>query len=194
MITGSKVRLRDFREDDLKNSVAWLNNSAVTRFLNHMRPWSLVEEKTWLERIMRNEDPSSSTFVIETADGEYVGSTGLVHIDPRNRSAEAGIVVGRTEEWGRGLGTDAMKTLLRYAFEELNLHRVSLRVYSFNERGLRSYRKLGFSEEGRLREALFRHGAWHDVIVMAILQEEFFERHGRTDEGKVLDVVARAEA
>jgi RimJ/RimL family protein N-acetyltransferase len=194
MITGTKVRLRAFREDDLKNSVAWLNNTAVTRFLNHMRPWSLIEERAWLERIMRNEDPSSVTFVIETPDGEYVGSVGLVHIDPKNRSAEAGIVIGRTEEWGRGLGTDAMKTLLRHAFEELNLHRVALRVYSFNERGLRSYRKLGFSEEGRLREALFRHGAWHDVILMAILQGEFFDKHGRTEEGQVLDSVPRTEA
>ena len=187
MIVGSKVRLRAFREDDLKNSVAWLNNPAVTRFLLHMRPWSLAEEKAWIERVMRNDDPTSVTFVVETTDGEYVGSTGLMHIDPRNRNAEAGIVIGRPEEWGRGLGTDAMKTLLRHAFEELNLHRVSLRVYTFNERGIRSYRTLGFVEEGRLRQAMFRHGAWHDVIVMGILAEEFFARHGRTEDGAVVD-------
>jgi RimJ/RimL family protein N-acetyltransferase len=188
MIAGSKVRLRAFREDDLKNSVAWLNNPAVTRYLQQMRPWSVVEERAWLERIMRNEDPTSMSFVVETTDGEYVGSIGLVRIDSRNHSAEAGIVIGRPEEWGRGLGTDAMLVLLRHAFEELNLHRVGLRVYTFNQRAIRSYLKLGFSEEGRLREALFRHGAWHDVILMAILQEEYFAKHGRTEEGKVLDV------
>ena len=187
MITCGKVRLRAFREDDLKNSVAWLNNPAVTRYLLHMRPWSLVEEKAWLDRVMKNEDRSMVTFVVETTDGEYVGSTGLAHIDPRNRSAEAGIVIGRPEEWGRGLGTDAMKALLRHGFEELNLHRVALRVYTFNERAIRSYQKLGFTEEGRLRQAMFRHGAWHDVIIMSILQPEFFEKHGRTDDGKVGD-------
>jgi RimJ/RimL family protein N-acetyltransferase len=191
MIAGSKVRLRAFREDDLKNSVAWLNNPAVTRFLLHMRPWSLAEEKAWIERVMRNDDPSAVTFVVETTDGEYVGSTGLTHIDPRNRNAEAGIVIGRPEEWGRGLGTDAMKTLLRHAFEELNLHRVSLRVYAFNERAIRSYRTLGFVEEGRLRQAMFRHGTWHDVFVMGILAEEFFARHGRSEDGTVGDT-ARA--
>jgi RimJ/RimL family protein N-acetyltransferase len=188
MIQGGKVRLRAFREDDLKNSVAWLNNPVVTRYLLQMRPWSLAEEKAWLDRVMRNEDPSSATFVIETTDGEYVGSTGLTHIDRKNRSAEAGIVIGRPEEWGRGLGTDAMKALLRHAFEEMNLPRVGLRVYTFNERAIRSYQKLGFVEEGRLRHAMYRHGAWHDVILMAILEEEFFDRHGRTDDGKVADV------
>jgi RimJ/RimL family protein N-acetyltransferase len=187
MLVEGKVRLRAFREDDLKNSVAWLNNPAVTRYLLHMRPWSLVEEKAWIDKVMRNEDKSSATFVVETSDGEYVGVSGLNHIDARNRSAEAGIVIGRPEEWGRGLGTDAMKGLLRHAFEELGLHRVHLRVYAFNERALRSYVKLGFVEEGRLRQAMFRHGAWHDVILMAILEEEWFAKHGRTDEGQVLD-------
>jgi RimJ/RimL family protein N-acetyltransferase len=187
MISEGKVRLRAFREDDLKNSLAWLNNPAVTRYLLNMRPWSLVEEKAWIERTMRNEDPSAVTLVVETTDGEYVGSTGLMQIDRRNRSAEAGIVIGRPEEWGRGLGTDAMKGLLRHAFEELNLHRVSLRVYSFNERAMRSYAKLGFVEEGRLRQAMYRHGAWHDVVLMSILADEWFEKHGRTDDGKVVE-------
>lgn len=187
MIAGDKVRLRAYREDDLKNSVVWLNNPTVTRYLLNMRPWSQAEEKAWLDRVMRNEDPETVSFVVETTDGEYVGSAGLMHIDRRNRSAEAGIVIGRPEEWGRGQGTDAMKTLLKHGFEEMNLHRIALRVYTFNERAIRSYQKLGFVEEGRLRQAMFRHGAWHDVILMAILDEEYFARHGRTDDGKVLD-------
>lgn len=185
MIAGKKVRLRAFRDDDLKNSLAWLNNPQVTRYLQHMRPWSMAEERAWIDALMRNDDPTRVTYVVETADGEYVGATGLVHIDSRNRSAEAGIVIGRPEEWGRGLGTEALNLLLRHAFEEMNLHRVMLRVYAFNQRGMRSYVKLGFVEEGRHREALFRHGAWHDTISMAILQHEYFEKHGRTADGAV---------
>ncbi len=187
MISGGKVRLRAFREDDLKNCVVWLNNPAVTRYLLNMRPWSLVEEKAWIDRVMRNEDPATATFVVETTDGEYVGNAGFIEIDSRNRCAEAGIVIGRPEEWGRGLGTDAMKALLKHGFEEMNLYRIALRVYTFNERAIRSYQKLGFVEEGRLRQAMFRHGAWHDVILMAILADEYFEKHGRTEDGKVLD-------
>ena len=187
MIFGKKARLRSFREDDLKNVVAWVNNPIVTRYLAQMRPFSVVEERAWLDSAMRNDDPAAVRFVIETSDGEYAGSTGLKNIDTRNRSAEAGIVIGRPEDWGRGVGTEAMQLLLRHAFEEMNLHRVLLRVFTFNERALRSYVKIGFVEEGRLRQSLYRHGEWHDTVLMAILADEYFTKHGRTDDGKVLD-------
>jgi len=187
MILGKKVRLRAFREDDLKSVITWINNPAVTRYLTHMRPWSIVEERTWLDRAMRNDDPSAITFVIETSDGEYSGSVGLMHIDGRNRHAEVGIVIARPEDAGRGPGTEAMQLMLRHAFEELNLHRIMLRVFTFNERAIKSYQKLGFVEEGRLRENMFRHGAWHDTVLMGILADEFFDKHGRTDDGAVLD-------
>ncbi len=187
MILGKKVRLRAFREDDLKNSIAWINNPAVTRFLTDMRPRSIIEERAWIDRAMRNDDPTAVMLVIETSDGEYSGSVGLMHIDARNRHAEVGIVVARPEDWGRGLGTEAMQLILRHAFEEKNLHRVLLRVFTFNERAIKSYLKIGFVEEGRLRESVFRHGAWHDTVLMGILADEFFAKHGRTDDGTVLD-------
>lgn len=188
MISGRKVRLRALREDDLKNALATMNNPAVTRYLQFMRPWSVIEERAWLERTMRNDDPTSFNLAIETSDGEYVGATGLMRIDLRNRNAELGIAIGRPEDWGRGLGTEATLLVLRHAFEEMNLHRVYLRVFDYNEQARKSYRKLGFEEEGRFREGHFRHGAWHDVFVMGILANEFFDKHGRTDDGKVKDV------
>ncbi len=187
MILGKKVRLRAFREDDLKSAITWINNPVVTRYLTDMRPRSIVEERAWLDRAMRNDDPTAVMLVIETSDGEYAGSVGLMHIDGRNRHAEAGIVIARPEDWGRGLGTEAMQLILRHAFEELNLHRILLRVFTFNERAIKSYVKLGFVEEGRLRENMFRHGAWHDTVLMGILADEYFARHGRTDDGDVVD-------
>ncbi len=187
MILGKKVRLRAFREDDLKSAITWINNPVVTRYLTDMRPRSIVEERAWLDRAMRNDDPTAVMLVIETSDGEYAGSVGLMHIDVRNRHAEAGIVIARPEDWGRGLGTEAMQLILRHAFEELNLHRILLRVFTFNERAIKSYVKLGFVEEGRLRENMFRHGAWHDTVLMGILADEYFARHGRTEDGDVVD-------
>ncbi len=189
MIPGKKVRLRAFREDDLKNALVMVNNQAVTRFLNFMRPRSLQEERVWLEAAMRNDDPKTTSFAIESSDNEYIGSVGLMHIDLRNRSAELGISIARPQEWGKGFGTEAALLMLRHAFEELNLHRVHLRVYEYNARGQKSYGRLGFIEEGRLRQAHFRHGNWHDVVLMAILADEFFARHGRTEDGKVGDAV-----
>jgi RimJ/RimL family protein N-acetyltransferase len=188
MISGQKVRLRAYREDDLKLAFAMVNNQAVTRYLQFMRPRSLHEEREWLQNAMRNDDPTVISLAIESVDNEYVGGVGLMHIDRRNRSAELGISIARPDDWGRGLGTEAAELMMRHGFEELGLHRVYLRVYDYNERGVRSYKKLGFVEEGRMREAHFRHGSWHDVLWMGILADEFFAKHGRTGDGKVTDV------
>ena len=82
----------------------------------------------------------------------------------------------------RGYGTDALMTLLRFAFEEMNLNRVSLDVYDFNTRGIAAYLKCGFAEEGRRRHARYQDGAHHDVIAMSILRDEWAV-HVRISEG-----------
>jgi RimJ/RimL family protein N-acetyltransferase len=193
MIPGKKVRLRAYREDDVKNGFAMVNNQAVTRYLQFMRPRSLHEEREWIQAMMRNDNPNVVSLVVESSDNEYLGGVGLMKIDQRNRSAELGISIARPDDWGKGYGTEAAILMLRHAFEELNLHRVYLRVYDYNQRGQKSYAKIGFVEEGRLRQAHFRHGAWHDVVMMGILAEEFFARHDKTDDGKVPDALPSSD-
>ena len=85
MILGKKVRLRAFREDDLKNVLAWINNPVVTRYLTHMRPFSMVEERTWLDRAMRNDDQTAVTFVVETSVASVNGMFRV--IDPPERAS-----------------------------------------------------------------------------------------------------------
>jgi len=187
MIPGKKVRLRAYREDDLKNMLAGINNGAVTRYLQFMRPISQYQEREFLENAMRADDPNTVSYAIESNDSEYLGGVGLMRIDQRNRSAELGILIARPDDWGKGYGSEAALLMMRHGFEEKNLHRIHLRVYEYNERGQKSYVKLGFSEEGRQRQAHFRHGNWHDVVMMAILEDEFFAQHGRTGDGKVSD-------
>ena len=87
-----------------------------------------------------------------------------------------GIIIGEPEQLGKGYGTEALMLLLGYSFDELNLHRVFLRVVDFNQRAIESYLKCGFSKEGRLRDAIFLDGDYHDVVVMSILEEEFRAR------------------
>ncbi|MEC3557614.1 GNAT family protein, partial [Bacillus thuringiensis] len=70
-------------------------------------------------------------------------------------------------------GSEAMKLLLDYAFLELNLHRVSLRVFSFNHKAIKLYEKIGFVHEGSSRQSLYRNGAWHDIVHMGLLQSEY---------------------
>src|SRR5699024_4978861 len=105
-----------------------------------------------------------------------IGVLTIINIDFKNRNTECIIDIGEKEYWGKGYGKEGLKLLLDYAFYEMNLHRVSLRVFSFNDRAIRMYTKLGFQEEGNSRQSLFRDGKWHDIMQMGILQTEYFEK------------------
>jgi RimJ/RimL family protein N-acetyltransferase len=92
----------------------------------------------------------------------------LIHGD-----AFVGIGIGESDHWGKGFGSDAMRVLLRYGFLELGLHRVSLNVFSYNERAIRSYQKVGFVVEGISKNAILREGKRWDMIWMGILLDEW---------------------
>jgi RimJ/RimL family protein N-acetyltransferase len=140
-----------------------------------MWPMSMESEEKWFERMVAE---NRRTLTIETlpSDGQpgvAIGNCSLFDVDARNQRAELGIVIGEKEYWSQGYGTDAIKTMLRYAFDEMNLRRVYLRVYAANTRAMRCYEKCGFRTEGRLRQHVYRNGVWHDEIIMAVLRDEF---------------------
>jgi RimJ/RimL family protein N-acetyltransferase len=107
---------------------------------------------------------------------QLIGVCSLVRIDWKNRGAMLGISITEQNCWGKGYGSDASNVLLRWAFYELGLHRVDLGVFAYNPRAIRAYEKLGFVHEGREREALFRDGTYHDILIMSILQHEWRAR------------------
>ena len=120
---------------------------------------------------------SSKNYIIEESEGNTaIGVTSLINIDTKNRNAECIIDIGEKEYWGKGYGTEALKMLLEYAFLELNLHRVSLRVFSFNESAIHIYNKIGFRKEGIMRESIYRNGKWHDIIIMGVLKREYLSQ------------------
>jgi UDP-4-amino-4,6-dideoxy-N-acetyl-beta-L-altrosamine N-acetyltransferase len=171
MIYGEKVRLRRVEREDIPTFVRWFNDPEVREFLMMDRPLSTAEEERWFEGQL--EDQNSELFAIETADGVHIGNIGLHNVNWQHRRAELGIVIGEKECWGQGYGSDAVRTALRFAFETMNLHRVSLRVYEDNARGIRTYEKCGFQHEGRAREAIFRQGRYYDELRMGVLRREF---------------------
>jgi UDP-4-amino-4,6-dideoxy-N-acetyl-beta-L-altrosamine N-acetyltransferase len=171
MIVGQKTRLRAIEREDIPTFVRWLNDEEVRQYLEMYLPISKAQEEEWFEAHLKDE--SSRIFAIETKDGVHIGNIGLHDLDWKNRSAFLGIVIGEKEYWGRRYGTDAVTTLLGFAFSEMNLHRIHLSVFDFNERAIRCYEKCGFQREGRAREALFQDGKYHDSLSMAILRQEF---------------------
>lgn len=113
-------------------------------------------------------------FLIRTlADDRLIGATDIAVTQWTHGDAFVGIGIGEPADRGKGYGTDAMQVMLRYAFHELNLHRVSLSVYEYNPRAIRSYEKAGFVVEGCTRQWLNREGRRWDMIYMGILREEW---------------------
>ncbi|WP_047986293.1 GNAT family N-acetyltransferase [Ornithinibacillus californiensis] len=174
MLSSNRLLLRKMEERDIETYHSWRNDLDVMKTTNlSLDLYTLNETRNFVDNIILNST-SSKSYIIEQRDRNIpIGVTSLINIDTKNRNAECIIDIGEKEYWGMGYGTEALKLLLDYAFLELNLHRVSLRVFSLNERAIHIYKKLGFVQEGVIREGLYRNGKWQDIITMGILKGEY---------------------
>src|SRR4029079_16896771 len=121
---------------------------------------------------LKKKEGGSQLFSIETLDGEPFGTVNT-RIDARRFSFDYGISLGR-EHWGHGYGDEAVILVGRYMFGELRLHKMHAYVYAFNQRSLAMHRKLGFVEEGTLREGQFTDGRFWDIHIFGMTSEEYF--------------------
>ena len=180
MFMGELVRLGPIEREYLPRYIEWLNDWEVRRFLAPTLPHPLTiqDEEDWFNH-QRNDQHSRIFAVLTRSEGKVIGNCGLHQIDWTNRTAILGIFIGDKNYWGKGFGTDATQSLLRYAFDQAGLHRIELQVFAFNLRGMRVYEKCGFKLEGTRKQALFREGQWHDEHIMAILRDEWLALNGR---------------
>ncbi len=124
--------------------------------------------------VKRPADERPLMIEIRQGDGWLpIGDIGLMDIDWRTRAAEVGILIGEKSFWNQGYGSEAMRLMLKHAFDTLNLNRVFLRVYDHNPRAIRAYEKVGFVHEGRMRQARYYAGEYFDVLLMSVLRSEW---------------------
>ena len=123
--------------------------------------------------------PETMTMAIHVRDtGRLIGTCAFSQLDGDNGSALFHITIGEKDAWGRGYGSEATRLMVDHALGSLNLHRVALSVFEFNERAIRSYVSCGFTVEGRAREAIWRDGRWWDELSMSILESEWRRQRG----------------
>ena len=174
MLAHGSVHLRPAEREDLPLFVRWLGDARTTRTLAIRSPLSLALEEGWFERLLDRHGRDHWHFVIcRTVDGRPVGAMDLHEIDYVNGSAGLGIMIGDPADTNQGYGSDALRALIAFGFGELRLERIWLDVYDFNARARHVYERVGFVEEGVLRHALYRDGAFHDDHRMAILRDEW---------------------
>lgn len=183
-LSGALVRLAADDPQTMSEALSrWGRDSEYWRLLDAdpARLYSVKATREWLEQEQSREPSSNCIFSIYTLeDNRLIGETGLDGIVWNHAESFLGISLGEKGDWGKGYGTDAIRILLRYAFTELNLYRVSLDVFEYNPRAIRSYEKVGFKVEGRVRQFLNRDGKRWDMIFMGLLRDEWLKQAVKT--------------
>lgn len=168
----ANAKLRPLEMQDLDHLMEWVNDvDVVKNFANFQTPLSREREQRWLEDILVSE--RDKVFAVETPTGEYLGNIGLHQIHWPTRSARTALILGNKEHWGEGYAQGAMAELLNIAFEQYHLHKVWLVVWEENVKGRHIYEKLGFREEGVLRDEYFHQGRYHNMVRMSMLENEY---------------------
>jgi RimJ/RimL family protein N-acetyltransferase len=165
-------------ETSVKAEARWQRDTELHR-LSDSSPARLNSEKKIKEWIDKQGDsgfpPDRYYFTVRTlAKDKYIGFLGL-WIDLIHREAWVGLGIGERDFWGSGYGSDMMKLCQQYVFAELGMERLSLGLYEYNPRALRSYEKCGFRLEGRTRKETMREGRRYDALWMGILREEWLQ-------------------
>lgn len=173
-ITGEQVLLRFIEPDDLE-AIREMSNDADQEYM--IGGWSFPAAKRhqedWYQRIL--SDRNNMRFAIEY-ENSFVGLVTLTDIDWKNRKAESGIRLTLNAPKQKGIATDALNTMLKYAFQELNLERIYATVLEHNVASKKLHDKCGYVVEGTLRNSIYKRGSYHNVYVMGLLKEDFLKK------------------
>ena len=168
------VHLRPLAEADVDDILGWVNDPEIVGNIAAFSGQAFTRDQE-LAYIRRTLTSTADVVWSITAadDGRYLGQTGLHQIHDRSRVARLACIIADRADMGRGYGSAAIRAVLDHAFGVLDLHKVWLMVFATNQRGRRTYGRVGFVEEGVLREEYFHQGGWHDMVRMSLLAREW---------------------
>ena len=166
------VSIRPITEADTPKIVKWRNTPSVVEHFIYRTPLTEEAHLNWFHNRVQTGDVAQF-MITDTETGEEVGSVYLRDIDRDNRKCEYGIFIGEDSCRGKGIGSRAAQLALEYAFEELGMNRVFLRVFADNEIAINSYKNAGFQVEGTFRDDVMIDGVGYDMVFMAILRKDW---------------------
>ena len=178
LLRSSRIRLTALTQSDLPTVIQWHQNPEFLRLFDTLPAYPRTEEAMaqWLDDTHKSTD--AFLFAIRSLDNdELIGYVELDGILWTHRVSGVSIAIGEAKQWGQGYGYEVMQLVLQFAFDELNLHRIQLTVFSYNERAIALYEKLGFQREGVHREHLQRDGRRYDMYLYGLLRSEWEGRN-----------------
>lgn len=173
-IVGEKIYLLSIGEKDTKLIVNWRNNPEVRSNFIHQEPFTDEIHNNWMEEMVATGKVVqfiiyNNNLCLNDTKSKPIGSVFIRDINKIHNKAEYGIFIGEDSARGKGYGSEATKMMISYAFEELKLHKLALRVFAHNERGIRCYENAGFVKEAYLKDEVRINSLYYDIILMGIL-------------------------
>lgn len=172
-IKGGNIYLRGLTEEDIDGTwLDWFNDPEVCRYNNHHR---FPPHKAAFEAYLSSVNSSHNTLflgIFSSSDDTHLGNISLQNIDWINRSAEFAIIVGAKDGWEKGIGAESGRLIIEHGLRELNLRRIYCGTSADNIGMQKLALKLGMSEEGRRKEAIFKNGRYVDIIEYGLVEQE----------------------
>ncbi|MCJ1655441.1 GNAT family protein [Staphylococcus sp. NRL 16/872] len=165
----SQINLRALKQSDSNLILNWMKNDKLRYLIGTVYPITELEHENWFQNRMLEKD--NRMFVIELENETSIGIIGFKNLDWVNRNAELFIYIGEEAYWGKGYGTQALELMTKFAFNSLNLHMLYLEVFSYNKNATKTYERLGFKQDGVLRQSKFQDGKYYDKIIMSKINE-----------------------
>ncbi|PZT55259.1 GNAT family N-acetyltransferase [Paenibacillus silvae] len=180
LLQTERIYLRPFELTDVDAYYPSLFDTEMRRLTGTQGSFTRSQVERYVESAAQ-DDSRLMLLIALQATHEIIGEVVLMDIHNKNRSAHIRIAIDQPEQQGKGYGSEAMLLMLDYGFGIANLHRIELEVFTFNERAIRTYEKLGFQREGVKRDVLYYNHEYHDAILMSMLEDEFRQRHLKTN-------------
>jgi RimJ/RimL family protein N-acetyltransferase len=177
-LASDRVRLRAHVASDAADHVRWRNDAEVAHWATagDISFWPVAAsavERCFAEKLPDIDPRFGGVLAVDLLNGRHIGMVDYRDVDSVARSATVGITLGEKDLWGQGYGSEALGLLVGYLFDHHNLRRVQLDTWSGNERAIRSFARIGFREEGRLREAVRAPDGYFDRVIMGVLRAEW---------------------
>lgn len=184
VLQGKNILLRALEREDLNHLHKWQNDGDIMRlarsYPDNMISMEALEQE--YEKAIKGEDHEKQIFIIqERSTKKPIGWASIRHWGKKPVGADIGLAIGEKNQWRKGYGTEVTKLLQHEVFEQLGLHRSEWWTNSDNKGSIALAKKMGFREEGRLRDAVFYDNRFHDIIALGLLREEYEARKKRTD-------------
>lgn len=171
MLKGKNIILRPLKITDWEKTLQWRNNMTIKKMaMIHPFPITEIVEKEWYKNILKSTSDKSIYFAITKEDDSAIGFINLNKINYIHKNCTLGIIIGEISEQNKGYGKEAIEIIIDYAFHSLNLNKITVEVVEHNNKALNLYKKIGFIEEGRLKDQYLSEGKYYDVSLMSIFQ------------------------